>query len=490
MPLASLARYASERAKMTDDDLCHADASELARLVRTRSVSAVEVVEAHLRRVAAVNPLINAVVTLMGEPALAAARAADDAAGQGRALGPLHGVPVSIKDAIDTADAPTQRGSMLFAGRRPGRDATVVARLRAAGAIPLMKTNVPEFSLWWETDNRLTGRSNNPWDLARTPGGSSGGEAAAIAAGLSPLGVGSDVGISVRGPAALTGLVALKATHGRIPRTGHWPAAPGRYWHLGPMARSVRDVALAYDLLHGPDGEDGYAVHARDAGPARPPRPGEPLRVGWLSEPGFGPVDAEVAASVAAAAEHLRRLGCAVAPVRLPILEEIDCTALAAVLFAELNATIGPLVAGREAELSAAALRSANRPEPSFAEYVAAEQQVERLKAAFAGTFGELDVLLCPVIPFLAPPHGQRAYAAGGELVATQQMMRATLPFNLTGLPALSVPFRFSRTGLPIGVQLVGQWLDEATLLRLGALIEAASEVHGRRPGLAAGAER
>ena len=376
----------------------------------------------------------------------------------------------------------TQRGSRLFAGNTPARDATVVARMRQAGAIPLMKTNVPEFSLWWETDNLVTGRTNNPWDLGRTPGGSSGGEAAAIAAGLSPLGLGSDVGISVRGPAALTGIVALKATHGRIPSTGHWPEALSRFWHIGPMARSVRDVAAAFDLLKGPDGIDGYAIHARDATSARARQPGQPSRIGWLAEPGFGPVDSEVAAVVAGAAELLGRLGCEVEPVRVPILEEIDCTELASVLFAELNPYLRPVFAGREAELSPNGLRSARRPDPSFLDYVAAEAKVERLRSAFAGYFQHYDALLCPVITFTAPPHEQRAYEIAGVKVLTAQMMRATLPFNFTGLPALSVPFRFSAEGLPINVQVVGNWLDEARVLRLGAMIEAASD--RRRPVL------
>ena len=159
-----------------------------------------------------------------------------------------------------TAGVLTQRGSTIFKGRVPKTDATSVTRFRRAGAILLAKTNLPEFSLSTETDNLLTGRANNPWDLARTPGGSSGGESAAIAAGFSPLGLGSDLAISVRGPAANTGIIGLKATHGRIPMTGIWPRVPRRFWHVGPMARSVRDIALAYSLLAGPDGADGFST--------------------------------------------------------------------------------------------------------------------------------------------------------------------------------------------------------------------------------------
>ena len=469
---------------MSDKGVCFSDATRLAGLIRTREVSPLEVIQAHLDRIEAVNPKINAVVTLLAEDAIRAAKAAEAAVMSGVVLGPFHGVPFSIKDSIDTAGILTQRGSKLFAGNVPDRDATAVARMRDAGAIPLMKTNVPEFSGWWETDNLVTGRTNNPWNLERTPGGSSGGEAAAIAAGLSPMGLGSDVGISVRGPAALTGIVALKATHGQVPYTGHWPEALSRFWHIGPMARTVRDVAAAFGVLKGPDGIDGHAIYARDAMPAHPPQPGQPLRIGWLVEPAFGPVDAEVAAAVASAAQLLESFGCEVEQVRMPILEQVDCTQLAATLFADLVPYLRPFIAGHEAELSAIGLRSASRPEPSFEEYVGAEARVETLKSAFAGYFQRYDVLLCPVIAFTAPPHGQKEYEVNGQKVPTPQMMRATLPFNLTGLPALSVPFRFSSDGLPIGVQLVGSWLDEATILRLGALIEAASDVRSRQPDL------
>src|ERR1700739_3803116 len=242
-------------------DIFYFDATTLAELIRTREVSPVEVVQAHLDRIEAVNPKINAIVTV-ADGALKAAKVAEAAVLAGHELGPLHGVPITTKDSIDTAGVLTQRGSPIFKGRIPQTDAPTVPRLKRAGAILLAKTNLPEFSYSTETDNLLTGRTNNPWDLDRTSGGSSGGESAAIAAGLSPLGLGSDLAISVRGPAAHTGIVGLKATHGRIPMTGIWPRVPRRFWHVGPMARSVRDIALAYSLLSGPDGQDGYSSSA------------------------------------------------------------------------------------------------------------------------------------------------------------------------------------------------------------------------------------
>ena len=294
-------------------------ATKLASLIRTKQLSSREVVQAHLERISAVNPKINAIVTLLAEDALKGADAADKAVASGAALGPLHGVPFSIKDALDTAGVLTQRGSKLFAGNIPDKDATAVTRFKAAGGIPLMKTNLPEFSGWTETDNRVTGRTNNPWNLERTPGGSSGGESAAIAAGMSPIGIGSDVMISVRGPAAFTGIAALKATHGRVPYTGHYPNVVSHWWHVGAMARTIGDVALGYSILKGPDGMDGYAIHARDAEPGDGKIAGQPIRVGWVSDAAFGPVDPEITAGVAAAAAQLANLGCTVEEVTLPV---------------------------------------------------------------------------------------------------------------------------------------------------------------------------
>ena len=204
------------------DPIYYRDARTLAKMIRNREISPVEVINAHLDRIESTNPAINAIVAI-ADGAVKAAKEAEAAVLRGDKLGPLHGVPFTVKDSIDTANILTQRGSPIFKGRVPDRDATSVARMKQAGAILLAKTNLPEFSYWIESDNLLSGRSNNPWDLTRTPGGSSGGESAAIAAGMSPLGLGTDLAISVRGPAAQTGIVSLKATHGRVPMTGIWP---------------------------------------------------------------------------------------------------------------------------------------------------------------------------------------------------------------------------------------------------------------------------
>ena len=458
-------------------------ATALASLIRTKQLSSREIVQAHLNRVAAINPKINAVVTLMAEDALKGADAADRTVAAGATLGPLHGVPFSIKDALDTAGVLTQRGSRLFAGNIPDKDATAVARFKAAGGIPLMKTNLPEFSGWTESDNRVTGRSNNPWNLDRTPGGSSGGESAAIAAGLSPIGIGSDVMISVRGPAAFTGIAALKATHGRIPYTGHYPANISHWWHVGAMARTVGDVALGYSILQGPDGKDGYAVHARDAKPGNDRFSGQPVRVGWVSDAAFGPVDPEITAAVKAAAARLADMGCIVEEVTLPFLGNPFAT-MATLVYGEMVPVIKALSVGREDQLHAVGAGMIAMSDPSFADFAAAHGKVEALRSAFADFFQKYDVLLCPVNPMTATPHGAQELVVNGKTVSWTHVMSATCPFNMTGLPALSVPYAFSSESLPINIQLVSKWLDEETILLLGVMLERKGGLSDRHPNI------
>jgi aspartyl-tRNA(Asn)/glutamyl-tRNA(Gln) amidotransferase subunit A len=311
-------------------ELIYSDATKLAELIRTREISPVEVMRAHLDRIEAVNPKVNAIVTI-AEAALDSAKDAEAAVLRGDELGPLHGVPFTAKDSIDTAKVLTQRGSPIFKGRMPDTDATSVARMKKAGGILLAKTNLPEFSYWIESDNLLTGRTKNPWNLDLTPGGSSGGESAAIAAGMSPLGLGTDLGISLRGPAAHTGIVSLKATHGRVPMTGIWPRVPRRLWHVGPMARSIRDLSLAFSQLDGPDGQDGYSSSVIPLNTGAGSSKKRSLRIGWLVEPGFGPIDPEVTAAVQAAAEALRDFGTLLNQCTFPHLSAISPSMYSAV---------------------------------------------------------------------------------------------------------------------------------------------------------------
>jgi aspartyl-tRNA(Asn)/glutamyl-tRNA(Gln) amidotransferase subunit A len=465
-------------------EITYSDATKLAELIRTREISPVEVVQAHLDRIEAVNPKLNAIVTVAVD-ALDAARAAEAAVLAGDELGPLHGVPITVKDSIDTAGVMTQRGSPIFKGRIPETDAVSVARMKSAGAILLAKTNLPEFSYSTETDNLLTGRSNNPWNLDRTPGGSSGGESAAIAAGMSPLGLGTDLAISVRGPAAHTGIVALKATHGRVPMTGVWPRVPRRFWHVGPMARSVRDLALAYSVLAGPDGADGFSTCPRrfDAGVGD--SSDRPLRVGWLVEPGFGPIDPEVAATVKAAAEALNGAGCVVESVRIPALERDNALEVFDRLHVmELRPAFAEATAGHEDEMFTISQGMLATADTTMEDFVLAEQAAERLRDGFADYFQRYDALLCPVLPIPAHAHGMSSYVINGQSLSAEHIQGATVPFNVTGLPALSMRFGTSRDGLPIGVQLASGWLAESTVLHVASLLETASPVRDLHPNI------
>jgi aspartyl-tRNA(Asn)/glutamyl-tRNA(Gln) amidotransferase subunit A len=454
------------------DNIIQMDASRIAELVANRELSPVEVMKAHLDRIAEVNPRVNAIVT-MADGALDAAKKAEAAVKSEARLGPLHGVPFTVKDGIDTAGVLTQRGSPIFKGRVPDTDATVVARLKAAGAILIAKTNPPEFSYSIETDNFLTG-------------GSSGGESAAIAAGMSPLGVGSDLSISLRGPAAHTGIVGFKATHGRMPMAGHWPRVPRRVWHVGPMARSVRDVALAYSLMAGPDGADGFSIASPDLDTGVGAKSTRQVRVGWLASPGFfGPTDPEVVATVKGAAHALSNAGCHVEEVRLPVLEQTDASSvLWRLQQMESRPEFEKVTAGHEAEIFRHVRLILDTPDTPMADFVAAEQAVERLRDNFVDYFRRYDALLCPVTPFPATKHGLNDLVVDGKTVSPFHVQSATAPFSLTGMPALSMRFGTSQKGLPIGVQIVSSWLAESTVLKVASLLEETSPVRNLHPAL------
>lgn len=466
------------------DDILFSDATRLAELIRTREVSPVEIVQAHLDRIEAVDGEVNAIVTV-ADGALEAAKVAEASVLAGEALGPLHGVPFTVKDSIDTAGVPTQRGSPIFKDRTPETDATSVARLKNAGGILLAKTNLPEFSYWIESDNLLSGRTNNPWDLERTPGGSSGGESAAIAAGMSPLGLGTDLAISVRGPAAQTGIASLKATHGLVPMTGIWPRAPRRFWHVGPMARSVRDLALAISQLAGPDGLDAFASSAAvSAGLAR--SPDRPLRVGWMVGPGLGPVDPEVAVTVAAAADALKGLGVVVEPVSIPALErDFALDVFNRLHVMELKPAFRAATAGRrDDELYKMARTMLSLPDMSMDDYIEAEQAAERLRDGYAAYFRDYDALITQVLPIPAHRHGVERFVIDGRTVDATYLQAATVPLNVTGLPGLSMRFGTSTDGMPINVQIIGGWQSEATILHLASLLEEVSPVQGLWPSV------
>jgi len=473
-----------------NDDLIYSDATTLAELIRTREVSSVEVVQAHLDRIEATNDKINAIVTV-NDDALEAAKEADEQLAEGAETGPLHGVPFTVKDGFDSAGVLTQRGSPIFAGRVPETDATAVARYKKAGGVLLAKTNLPEFSYDVVKENLLTGRTNNPWNLDRTPGGSSGGESAAIAAGMSPIGLGSDLSISVRGPAADTGIAALKATHGRIPMTGFWPREPRRDWHAGPMAHTVRDLALAYSFLAGPDGEDGFSVAPASFDVGLGPSPDRQIRVGWLTDSGLGPVDEEVAATVEAAAAALSGAGLAVEPVNIPALERDNALDLWNRQHVnEVKPVFDAISAGHDDEMFRATkiMRAASLT--PVEDYVDSEQGVERLRDGFARFFHQHDVLLLPVVTIPPHEHGVEEITVKGKTLSVFHVSSTTVPFSVTGLPALAMRFGTSHDGLPIGVQLVSSWFAESTILNVAALLESLSPVRDLHPVLEADQEK
>jgi aspartyl-tRNA(Asn)/glutamyl-tRNA(Gln) amidotransferase subunit A len=303
---------------------------------------------------------------------------------------------------------------------------------------------------------------------------------------MSPLGVGSDLSISLRGPAAHTGIVGFKATHGRMPMTGHWPRVPRRFWHIGPMARSVRDVALAYSLMAGPDGADGFSISSPDLDTGVGTTSTRQVRVGWLASPGFfGPTDPEVVATVKAAAHALSSAGCHVEQVRLPVLEQTDAnTVLWQLQQMEARPEFAKVTAGHEAQIFRHAKLVLDTPDTPIADFVAAEQAVERLRDSFVDYFQRYDALLCPVTPFPATKHGLADLVIDGKTVSAFHVMSATSPFSLTGMPALSMRFGTSHDGLPIGVQIVSSWLAESTALKVASLLEEVSPVRNLHPSL------
>lgn len=464
------------------DGIHFLDATELAARIRSGALTSVQVVQAQLDRITAIDPKINAIVTL-NDKALVEAQAADDAIADGQEVGPLHGVPFTVKDSIDTDGILTQRGSPIFRDRTPDEDAVAVARMKAAGGILLAKTNLPEFSYSTESVNLLSGRTNNPYDLDRTPGGSSGGESAAIAAGLSPMGLGTDLAISVRSPASHTGIVAIKPTHGRIPMTGVWPRAPHRDWHVGPMARTVRDLELGYAILRGPDGQDGFAVTPAEFDAGKRDAAPDQLRVGWFTDSGLGPVDPEVARTVREAAAALEAVGVHVEEVDIPTLHDDNPLALFNKQHVmELKPAMAEATAGHEDERFTMSTTMLATPDTSIEEYVAAEQGFERIRDAYAEFFSTFDALLLPVLPIPAHEHDKTEFVIDGQTVDATHIQTFTVQFNITGMPALSMRFGTSSDGLPVGIQIAGPWHAESTVFNVASPLESVSPVRDQHP--------
>lgn len=473
-----------EQHSNTTNELIYQDATSLANLIRKKEISPVELMRTHLERIESVNPTINAFVSL-SETALEEAKNAEKIILQGIETGPLHGVPFTAKDSIDTANLLTQRGSPIFKGRIPEKDATSVARMKQAGAILLGKTNLPEFSYWIESDNLLIGRTTNPWDITRTPGGSSGGESAAIAAGMSPIGLGTDLAISVRGPAAQTGIVSLKATHGQIPMTGIWPRNPRRFWHVGPMARSIRDLQLAFGILAGPDGKDGFSSQIGAKGHSnREIKSPKNLKIGWMVGPGLGPVSAETIAAVKNAAETLQSLGFTVEQVSIPAIEkDFPLDVFNKIHVMEMKPLFEEVTNGRnKEEIYKMAKSMMAEKDTSMEDYIYAEQAAEKIKDGYAQYFQKYDVLITQVLPIPAHVHNTTEFIVDNKSFDISYIQSATVPLNITGLPGVSMRFGTSKEGLPINIQIIGSWLAESTILHVASVLEAQSKLSHLHP--------
>jgi amidase len=447
----------------------------LSRLA-AREVSAREVAEHHLTRIAEVDPRLHAVVSCDPDDVLAAADRADAARAAGDD-GALLGLPVTIKDSIEVAGLRCTGGSLARADHVPATDATVVGRLRSAGAIVLAKTNVPEYSSAYETDNLVHGRTNHPLDPDRTPGGSSGGEAALVAAGASPLGIGTDGGGSLRVPAHFCGVVGLRPTVGRVPDTGTWPATRASGYAdlfcVGPIARRAEDAELALGVLAGPDGVDPYAVPAPLGPSAEVDVAG--LRVGWFADDPRLDVTAGTQAALAVAADALRAAGAVVGEVEAPWAE--DPTEL---FFACVAADGGALVRadvagaeGRHHDGFAALLAAVADRGLSAADWFGVQRRVYRLRAKVRALAARVDVLLCPVVAGPAPRHGEPPGGQPPERYGEFRAFDYVHLLALGGLPAASVPAGVE-AGLPVGVQVAAAPYREDRVLAAARVVEAA----------------
>ena len=464
------------------DDLCFLPATELVRQLRAKALSAREVMAAHLDRIASENPRLNAIVTLDAEGALAAARRADDALARGAVPGPLHGLPVAHKDTVLTRGMRTTFGSPVFADFVPDVDAAVVERQRAAGAISVGKTNVPEFAAGSQTFNPVFGATHNPYDPSKTCGGSSGGAAVALATGMVALADGTDLGGSLRNPANFCNVVGLRPSLGRVPQ---WPSENA--WQQvavsGPMGRTVGDVALLLSVLAGPDARDPIAL-GEDGARFRAPLETDVrgTRVAWSADLGGLPVDPAVRAVLVAQRATFAALGCTVEDAE-PDLHEADEVffVLRGLLYAGLGAVVD--AHGERVKETVRWNVEAGRT-LTGTRIVAAEMARTRLFARMHAFFERYDYLLAPVNQ--VPPFGiDVPYITEIDGVAMEtyvDWMRSCSRITVTGHPAISVPAGFTPDGLPVGIQIVGRHRDELGLLRMAAAFEAATRVGERRP--------
>lgn len=466
-----------------DDDLCFLSIAELASLMRARTVSPVEVTEAHLARIERLNPALNAFVTVMAAPAREAARRADAELAAGRWRGPLHGVPLGVKDIFDTAGVRTTNGSSFYRDNVPAEDAEAVRRLKDAGAILVGKCNTHEFAAGSTTNNPWYGATRNPWALDRVPGGSSGGSGAAVAAFMCPGATGSDTGGSIRGPAAYCGIVGLKPTYGRVSLRGIYPNALSLD-HAGPMTRTALDAGL---LLGGMAGYDRHDPTSADV-PVADFTAGiddgvAGLRLAGCPDLHFMELDAAVARALDAASGVLAGLGAKIETVPFALADQVQPTrdgighgefvTLHRARFAEHPEGYGADVRRRLAETQ----------EVTVDEYVRACRMREAIRREFDELLRDVDALILPVAPCEAPLIATGAARINGKDVALSTSLAMRNVINLSGLPAVAVPIGLGEAGLPLSMQIVGPAWSEAKILRIAHAYEVATlELRSARP--------
>ena len=468
---------------MNKEDLCFLSATEMAAAIRAKKLSPVEITQTLLERIEAVNPKLNAYVTLTAETALEQARKAEAAVQKGDSLGPLHGVPYSVKDLVITKGVRTMRGSKIYEDFVPDEDTVPVERLQAAGGVMFGKTATPEFGWKGVTDSLVTGITRNPWNTALTPGGSSGGASAQVAAGLAPLAIGTDGGGSIRIPSAFAGIFGFKPSYGRVPV---YPASfHDHLSHVGPMTRTVADAALMLSVMAGPDDADRFSLEAQPADYVGELRRGiKGLKVAWSPDLGYAQVEVAVAEIAGRAVKVFSELGCHVEEVNPGFG---DPTPFFEVFWRGSNA----------GAYSALLPEWGERMDPGLVEWVKAGEKVSAVEFVQAQVarnafwdkvrqfFQGYDLLLTPTLAVL-PFEVGRTMPAGreGNEYGWINWTPFSYPFNLTHLPAATVPAGFSAEGLPVGLQIVGRRHADLTVLQAAAAFEEARPWADKRPSL------
>lgn len=448
---------------MSHDDIGIAEASEL---LRRKQVSALELTTSCLNRIEQLNPAINAFITVMHDSALAQARQADQEIGAGNWRGPLHGIPIGLKDLFDTAGVKTTCGSALFAERVPAEDAEVVRRLKHAGAVLIGKQNMQEFAYGGTSTSSYFGPVHNPWDVDRIAGGSSGGSAAAVASGMCFAALGTDTGGSVREPAAFCGIVGLKPTYGRVSMRGVFPLSPSLD-HVGPLCRNVVDTALVLQVIAGYDKFDPATVDLPVDSYAEVLNTTVKPRVGIVRRPYFDDLDPEIESAFARALQHLKDLSADVLEVDLPpiptAVQGPEVYAVHAKYLAASPELYGRWMRERVEQATAIDIVS----------YIEARQELDRVRRLVTHVFNEVDFLVTPTTP--VPPITINEALSMSPPLAGELWLRNTRTFNAYGLPTISVPCGFTRAGLPIGLQIAGANFGEASLLPFAYAFERAN---------------